>query len=96
MLRVRNLLDLDLPLNFLAERGPNLLGRRTVLEIYLHQRSTIKVNAVFRPTLDDQTAQSQGSERQRGDDERPFIAEKVKVRLLEDFHRASQPGIYYR
>ncbi|HMJ61031.1 MAG TPA: hypothetical protein VK493_04680, partial [Bryobacteraceae bacterium] len=69
-------------------------GRRPLDEIDIHQSATVEIDPVFRAAFYPQTNQTGYRQNQRQQDERPLPAEKVKIRLLENFHLARGAGIY--
>ena len=48
-----------------------------------HQSTALKINPELEPTLHQDTGKPGHREHQRGNNERPFLAEKIIIRILE-------------
>ena len=73
-----------------GKRGADFVHRRAIGETDRDQRATSKVDAVAGTALDGQADKTSRREDEGEDDERPLLAEKVEVGVLEKFHVTSR------
>ena len=67
----------------LQHGGADLIVLRRVGEFHLNQRTLLKIDTVFEPALQGDAGKPSYGQHQRGNDEGPFLAEKVVVCVFE-------------
>src|ERR1039458_8394073 len=83
--RVREALytDFSLDLARAGEGAADLLQRRFLGEFDGHQGAALEIDPELQPALHQDTDTAGHREHQRSNNERPFLAEKIKIRVLK-------------
>ena len=84
-LRIGEALYSDFALNLAGTRegSTDLLQRGLLGELDGHQGAALEIDPELEPALHQDTGKPGHREHQRGNNERPFLAEKIKIRILE-------------
>jgi len=72
------------PVSLLMSSALSWAGKlRLLRELHSHQGATLEIDTELEPALHQDTGKPGHREHQRGNNERPFLAEKIEIRILE-------------